>query len=94
MRRRTWHLTVYEVDRVYGGPEEGGWWFDTGRVVHRSVLAGYSEEEALAVRDALEDRIEKPYPRVGSVLYRGGEYRVAVSRTRGEDYPTLRPVYS
>lgn len=26
-------LAVYEVDRAYGGPEEGGWWFDCGRLV-------------------------------------------------------------
>ena len=26
-------LAVYEIDRAYGGPEEGGWWFDTGRLV-------------------------------------------------------------
>jgi hypothetical protein len=22
------HLSVYEVARCYGGPEEGGWWYD------------------------------------------------------------------
>ena len=26
-------LAVYEVDRAYGGSEEGGWWYDTGRLV-------------------------------------------------------------
>lgn len=26
-------LAVYEVDRAYGGPEEGGWWFYTGSLV-------------------------------------------------------------
>ncbi len=24
------HINLYEIDRRYGGPEEGGWWFDTG----------------------------------------------------------------
>lgn len=23
-------VAVYEVERAYGGPEEGGWWFDRG----------------------------------------------------------------
>lgn len=26
-RSRVW-VNVYEVERVYGGPEEGGWWYD------------------------------------------------------------------
>jgi hypothetical protein len=30
-----WTVAVYECDRRYGGPEEGGWWFDCGeRVAH------------------------------------------------------------
>ena len=23
-------VAIFFVDRAYGGPEEGGWWFDTG----------------------------------------------------------------
>lgn len=26
----TLYVNVYEASRCYGGPEEGGWWFDTG----------------------------------------------------------------
>lgn len=26
-------IAVYEIDRVYGGPEEGGWWRDVGHLV-------------------------------------------------------------
>lgn len=29
---RGW-LAVYEVDLAYGGTEEGGWWYDSGRLV-------------------------------------------------------------
>lgn len=25
-----WSVGVYETGRSYGGPEEGGWWYDTG----------------------------------------------------------------
>ena len=28
---------VYHVDRCYGGPEEGGWWFDAWQHVHRGL---------------------------------------------------------
>ena len=27
MARMVW-VNVYEADRAYGGPEEGGWWYD------------------------------------------------------------------
>lgn len=27
-RMRREYLTLYSVERVYGGPEEGGWWYD------------------------------------------------------------------
>lgn len=23
-------VALYRIDRAYGGPEEGGWWYDTG----------------------------------------------------------------
>jgi hypothetical protein len=26
----TLYLNVYEIDRCYGGPEEGGWYYDSG----------------------------------------------------------------
>src|SRR4051794_29723324 len=29
----TEYVNVYEVDRAYGGAEEGGWWFDTGQAI-------------------------------------------------------------
>lgn len=28
------YYAVYEVSRHYGGPEEGGWWFDRGEVLY------------------------------------------------------------
>ena len=26
----TIYINTYETNRAYGGPEEGGWWFDIG----------------------------------------------------------------
>ena len=25
-----WYVNEYETNRAYGGPEEGGWWYDYG----------------------------------------------------------------
>ena len=30
MARMVW-VTVYEIGRAYGGPEEGGWWYEYGQ---------------------------------------------------------------
>lgn len=64
---RTVHVAVYSVERNYGGPEEGGWWWDSGEVVHRETCRFYDLEETLR-------RLQKQYPHTGkrsSVL--GGE---------------------
>ena len=28
-----WYVNIYKVDRAYGGPEEGGWYYDVGELV-------------------------------------------------------------
>lgn len=43
-RRELVHISVDELSRHYGGPEEGGWWYDTGAVVdYAPVLVLYTE---------------------------------------------------
>jgi len=31
--RHNYFVSVYDVARMYGGPEEGGWWYDAGSLV-------------------------------------------------------------
>lgn len=33
-------LAFYEIDRIYGGPEEGGWWYDSGTFVRAITIRG------------------------------------------------------
>src|SRR5262245_19657920 len=58
-----WHINVYERDRAYGGPEEGGWWYDTGRYCPNMsvVLSGeeYTLERASLYADDLNDRLAR-----------------------------------
>lgn len=42
------YFAVYEVSRCYGGPEEGGWWYDDGRVLGAFKLR---RSELCVVRD-------------------------------------------
>lgn len=86
----TTHVSVYEVYRRYGGPEEGGWYYDEGYLVYADA---YASAEA-AVAEA--ERLREVYPETGrytSVAYSGGDYRIRVSTTPGNDYPAERPRY-
>jgi hypothetical protein len=62
-----YYVNIYEVSRRYGGPEEGGWWYDhcspkschpvgrkirKARVQYRKVLAIQKAVIALAARSA------------------------------------------
>ena len=38
-------VAAYDVGRAYGGPEEGGWWYDVGSHV-RTLSVHAREEEA------------------------------------------------
>lgn len=43
-----WTVAIYLVDRAYGGPEEGGWWYTTGeRVDH--LIEGVNPNSLLTV---------------------------------------------
>jgi Zn-finger nucleic acid-binding protein len=48
----------YYVDQHYGGPEEGGWWYDAGEL-DKVVLATRSKERAWAGVRRLNDLIPK-----------------------------------
>lgn len=48
-----WSVGVYEVTRQYGGPEEGGWYYDAGYRIepHKMrVFADYAEAALYAAR--------------------------------------------
>lgn len=52
----TWYVNEYAVTREYGGPEEGGWWFDEGRFVK---CHGEFDDEAMGQADGLADALEE-----------------------------------
>ena len=88
----TQYANVYEMDRAYGGAEEGGWWYDVGELVHTEALP--LAEAAAKARIA---ELEAEYPNTGessSVVYEGGDYRVFVEDEPGAPYfPATRPHY-
>lgn len=92
----TYVLAFYEIDRAYGGPEEGGWWYDTGQLV-RVWRTFKTEETACAVAhraNRLLEYLQRHRPDVGSVIYNGGRHSVAVYENFAPKfYPAIRPRY-
>ena len=90
----TYHLNEYELNRKYGGPEEGGWWFDTGEFVRchgtfetmEQAEVGESELESY-LRDLRVGRY-----RPGSVLGNGWP-ELWIEEEPGACFPTETPFY-
>ena len=38
MNKKHLYITVYTTEQVYGGPEEGGWWYDWTEVDNYMLL--------------------------------------------------------
>ena len=78
--RTVYIVAVYLCDRAYGGPEEGGWWYDTGEMV-RIIRAFKDEERAAAhatrMNGLLNATINKGRREISSVLSDGRYYAVA-----------------
>ena len=91
-------VAVYEVDRAYGGSEEGGWWYTCGDLV-RTVKRFRSEDEAydycLRINDKLHSRREFYGIRSSSsAAYSGGDYRAKVyDNVAPKSFPADRPYY-
>ncbi len=89
-------VAFYEVDREYGGPEEGGWYFDSGRFVRATGFYLTDEAAIAAVRRAnrLLERLQRHRHSVDSVLYTGGRYRAfSFTGLPPERFPAERPRY-
>lgn len=89
-------VALYEIDRAYGGPEEGGWWYDTG-VLERPIALTRSTEAAIAVAARVNrflDRLQRHKRPVSSVTYDGGRHRAFVfAKTAPPFTPIERPTY-
>ena len=89
-----YYINEYLTNRAYGGPEEGGWYYETGTFVcchdtHPTL------DEAHDVLDALTPdlaRRRKDLHDPGSVLCTGWP-DIYIQRFPGADYPVLKPHY-
>lgn len=90
-------VALYEVDLAFGGPEEGGWWYQTGRLTRLLRLCP-TEACAVAVAaraNALLERLQRHRRPVSSAAYGGGRYAAIVhERIAPERFPATQPRYA
>lgn len=89
------YVNVYLVERVYGGPEEGGWDYDYGKPILTSGPWSVDDERFEAARDALETWAEvansdkaAPWSVFAEPLY-----RIYVERHPAQTFPEETPYY-
>ena len=89
------YVNVYETDRVYGGPQEGGWYYDAGSPVKSMPVPRARAKRLLArVRERLEAINREDGRRPGwSVLSRGDYLHAWIENHPGREYPEHRPTY-
>lgn len=100
-----WNVCLYLVDRAYGGPEEGGWYYDTGEAMpygcddsgKTACRFFMSLEEARAwLRspevEAAVAALNEGRPSVDSVLSEG-RFQMIAKLGEPENYPAHKPHY-
>ncbi len=89
-------VAFYELDLALGGPEEGDWWIETGRLarLHR-VCPTEAGAIALAGRaNRLLARLQRRHRPLSSAAYAGGRHAASVhERTASERFPETMPRY-
>ena len=90
----TTYVNEYWVNQAYGGPEEGGWWYETGKFVQcLGITKGHVA--ARGIRAMHEARVkaenEGLYP-ITSVLCTGVKV-IYIDKNMGKDFPEYRPHY-
>lgn len=92
-------VAVYECNMEFGGPEEGGWWFDSGSLT-RIMKVFKSEDLAYDYARKLNNKLKSRVtgPNFGrhdySSVVSEGEYRAYVYDDHAPKYfPEERPHY-
>jgi hypothetical protein len=92
-------VSYYMVDRAYGGPEEGGWWFDYGipepqldRFARGFSTEGEAYEYARRLNRHVSPILNEDRREVSSVLS-DGIYQAEVSEGYPRAYPERTPHY-
>ena len=85
------YVNAYAVSRHYGGPQEGGWWYNAGEPLASVPLSDRTRIRAEVAR--LEELFaDQQWGNIYSV--NGGvELRIAIEDQMAEVWPEERPYY-
>lgn len=94
-------VAVFLVDRAFGGPEEGGWWYDCGEPANEPELIiktryFLDKKDAKPYRDELQNELaalNAGRPPISSVLSEG-RYEAMLCNGHPKAWPERRPAYS
>jgi hypothetical protein len=86
-------LNAYDVNRIYGGAEEGGWWYDTGEPVASVPLRAEDELSEVEWKAYYQEKVawSSKYDRF-SVLGHD-DFSMRVQGTFGHSFPEESPHY-
>jgi len=89
------YVNVYETGRDYGGPEEGGWYYDVGTAYRVMPVRRDRAERLLdTVLAWCRERNRLDRRRSGGSVLATGDYLEAwIQDYPGRDYPERRPRY-
>jgi len=88
------YVNAYSVQRCYGGPEEGGWWFDAGEPIEGIVLPeGSTQEQIEAAKQQLYEKHGWASKYSRSSVLGDEDFEVYVESQLGTAFPTTRPRY-
>lgn len=100
---KTYYIHKHDVALQYGGPEEGGWWYDTGDPAEDWIPSAHAfndEEEAYATCRGLNqfEKIrqdnEEDYEYTSVLAYKSNHYSYTVEDfPEPYSYPNVRPHY-
>lgn len=84
-------IGVYAIQRWYGGPEEGGWWYNTAEHIKSIYIENETEERVEAIFQELREEFLDDGD-IYSVL--GGSAFEFIKEEHQGEYETLeRPTY-
>lgn len=85
---RRW-VNAYEVSRAFGGPEEGGWYYDYGHPLQSIEVTGKTDDEVTEIREQLRTQL-KAHEDVMPYLDR---LEVYTEDHKGRPFPLVTPHY-
>ena len=92
MSKKFWKISIYSMDREYGGCEEGGWWYDCGDKVKEIKKTFLDKDTALKFARRLNKLLVKKF-NDKSNLFKERYSAEVFYRGTPNYFPSRRPYY-